>query len=420
MITEAKLIVTINTRGLGDALDESEKRIKLFCQRSVRIIDSAARSMDKIGKRYMTTFDEFLSGPAIVQAAKDIIEFDARLARMCLSSGLARKQILGLKGSLFDAAKASRQNPGASIAPISNKGTEAGGFGEFESLVSMGGDSASVMKDFAFWSRKTAAKIQVLKTQLSGFANANLAGPIELINQSLDHLNNNPLTRVLEGVMKVRKNISSMKELLGMGGGKGGGPFSGFDTPVPVFVVNNGISTPRRRGRSPLPERRRRSPWPERRRRPPGPKRSKPRFRFNRGMLRNTAKFILRSGRFIVGQAMRLAIQHPFVAAALAGTALGVAFYKKTDVGKKWGDFLGGLVYSLPFVDVEGKRKTAEADASYNAWKAEELKRQGEGKAKAPVVKNYITINQKKYEDGRTTTYSDDANTFVEDMGVLF
>jgi TP901 family phage tail tape measure protein len=129
---------------------------------------------------------------------------------------------------------------------------DTGGFGEFEKFIEKGGDGATTMRDFAFWSEQSVAGIGDFMTQMSKFANKNLAGPIKVLTKSLDFLNKHPVITEggiwallgLGGVMGVSKIISGLG---GMFGGKGkaggaGGIMGGLTGPMPVYVVNKHLS----------------------------------------------------------------------------------------------------------------------------------------------------------------------------------
>jgi hypothetical protein len=142
------------------------------------------------------------------------------------------------------------------INPLAESFRKHGDFREWEELSRLGGDGSRIMKDFAFWSEQTATKIQDLRTQLSRFANENLAGPIQLLTDALNVLNGHPVITKggiwallgLGGVMVGAKFIRGIKDLLGIFRGKGGlgggiaGGLGGIGGPVPVYVVNGRMS----------------------------------------------------------------------------------------------------------------------------------------------------------------------------------
>lgn len=153
------------------------------------------------------------------------------------------------------------------ITPLSQSFQKFGGFKEFDAFVKMGGDGAMTMKDFAFWSEQTTTKISDLRTQLSKFANENLAYPVELLTSALDKLNQHPaITKGalwgavgLLGAMAGGKLINMGKNTLGLGkdifniwrgkapggGGITGGGMPGLGGgggPIPVYIVNKHLS----------------------------------------------------------------------------------------------------------------------------------------------------------------------------------
>lgn len=150
------------------------------------------------------------------------------------------------------------------IRPMVDSYRQFGDFREFDRFVEMGGDGATIMKDFAFWSKQTAAKLQDLRIALSKFANENLAKPIELFTDALNVLNGHPaLTEgglyTLLGLLGVGAGIkigrgvgglfSSLRYILTGRGGPGakgvgglGGGLLGGKGPIPVYVVNKHLS----------------------------------------------------------------------------------------------------------------------------------------------------------------------------------
>ena len=138
------------------------------------------------------------------------------------------------------------------ITPLVQSWKKFGDFREMDEFAKMGGDGATIMRDFAFWSEQTAAKIGNFKTQLSKFSNENLAGPIEMLNKALTVLNNHPaLTKgalyTLMGfaaVMAGAKVVRGVRDVFGGGRGAGGigGMMGGMGGPLPVYVVNRHLS----------------------------------------------------------------------------------------------------------------------------------------------------------------------------------
>jgi TP901 family phage tail tape measure protein len=106
-----------------------------------------------------------------------------------------------------------------------------GDFREFDDLVSRGGDGTQMMKDFAFWTGMSAAKVEHFRTSLLKFANDNLAGPIEAFTKALDVLNNHPIITkgglyallAFGGTVAGMKAFQLLQEVLRMLTGKGGG-----------------------------------------------------------------------------------------------------------------------------------------------------------------------------------------------------
>lgn len=165
------------------------------------------------------------------------------------------------KGDITKLQKIFGEESIRAINPMAKSFQKFGDFREFDAFVEKGGGGATIMKDFAFWSEQTAAKLRNLRTQGSKFANENLADPIVLLNKALDTLNNNPalakgglygllgLAGLGAGV-KISRGIGgvfgSIGRILGLGGrgGKGArglaGGLLGGKGPVPVYVVNKG------------------------------------------------------------------------------------------------------------------------------------------------------------------------------------
>ena len=138
---------------------------------------------------------------------------------------------------------------------------ETGKFETFDNFAKQGGDGVETMKDFHFWSKQTAAQITKMNSELSGFVNKNLAGPIEALTSALSFLNKNPILTKgglyallgLGGLAVGVKAVTSIASLIGTLTGKGrgipgiaGGLSGAGGAPIPVYVVNGpgGLSNP--------------------------------------------------------------------------------------------------------------------------------------------------------------------------------
>jgi TP901 family phage tail tape measure protein len=132
---------------------------------------------------------------------------------------------------------------------------ETGGFGEFDKLIQKGGDGAMIMKDFAFWSKETAAGISDMKTQFKELSDEHLAKPIEAFTDALDYLNKHPIITKgglyallgLGGLALGGKLFGGLASMYGKGKGKAGsggagGMLGGMGGPMPVYVVNKHLS----------------------------------------------------------------------------------------------------------------------------------------------------------------------------------
>lgn len=443
---EAEIVLSASERKLVEGLRRGEKAINTFGERARDSFRRTGAVINHVSDRYMTRFNTVLSGAGLALAGKAVIDFDSKLARVAIQAGLSGKQMMGLKGQLFEIAKATSQSPtdllegvsaivertgnfkfavaslkdmgivasatgarmedigatasnlqekmgilpeqimpvfdilneqgkqgaftlqnmasmferllsaanrfdvqgvagmrqfgaflqiarrgtGSSeeattaventfndilskaeklqdwgvqiidpakskkagrqvfrdfdqvlkdiikksngdmlvlqkifetrsmraISPLVKSFKEFGDFREMDNFSKMGGSGAAVMKDFAFWSEQTAAKLGDMKTQLSEFANKNLAGPIWLLNKALTVLNNHPaLTKgalytlmTFAGVMTGAKMYRGAKDMIGgirgawrgTGGGGIAGGLGGTSgkAPMPVYVVN--------------------------------------------------------------------------------------------------------------------------------------------------------------------------------------
>lgn len=160
------------------------------------------------------------------------------------------------KGDITKLQKIFNEESIGAVLPIAQSFQKYGDFREFDRFIEMGGDGASTMKDFAFWSDQTASKIGDLKRNISRFANENLAGPIELLTKALDELNKHPVITkgglwallLFGGTLAGAKVFKEFKELYGMlkgiwGKGLPGMPKTGgLNLPggevVPVYVTN--------------------------------------------------------------------------------------------------------------------------------------------------------------------------------------
>ena len=143
------------------------------------------------------------------------------------------------------------------VTPLATSFQKFGDFREMDEFINIGGDGTAIMKDFAFWSEQSAAKVDRFQGQLKRFANENLAKPIELFTAALEKLNNHPaLTKGalwtllgLGGVAVGGKVFGGLKGIYSMlkggkGAGKGGiaGGLGATAGITPVYVVNKHLS----------------------------------------------------------------------------------------------------------------------------------------------------------------------------------
>lgn len=132
------------------------------------------------------------------------------------------------------------------INAVAESWLKHGDWREWDNLKKAGGNGAMIMKDFAFWSDQTQAKLDDTRVLLSKIADTHLAKPLEGLNKALDAINKNPV--IVKGGLYALLGLGGLiaaSKIRGLGAagvaagaGKGGG-LGGFGGgPIPVYVVN--------------------------------------------------------------------------------------------------------------------------------------------------------------------------------------
>ncbi len=130
-------------------------------------------------------------------------------------------------------------------------------FKAMNELMSVNSDGASVMSDSARMAATLESSITSLKTAWTGFANRNLAGPIQKLANALNRIQPEQLDKWLQTAGKIAVTVGALAVankarhgILGamdfFGAGKKGGASSALGAlavngrPIPVYVVNGG------------------------------------------------------------------------------------------------------------------------------------------------------------------------------------
>ena len=121
------IVITARDRGLTDTLRKSERSVSGFGRNLTGIMGRAGREIGRFGDRIggLTTL---LGGVAGVAAAKGVIDFDSRLARLSIQAGLTKQEMLGLKQELIETGDATYQGPEDLLAAVEQIVEKTGNF----------------------------------------------------------------------------------------------------------------------------------------------------------------------------------------------------------------------------------------------------------------------------------------------------
>ncbi len=106
-----ELIISGNNRRLDDAITRSSRTIQRFGDRASAVFTRTGRIIKNMSEHAMMPFAQIASGAAIAMAGRQVIAFDARLARLAIQARLTRQQTIALKQSLMDAGRQTYQAP---------------------------------------------------------------------------------------------------------------------------------------------------------------------------------------------------------------------------------------------------------------------------------------------------------------------
>lgn len=249
--------------GFGVKGVEGMRKFGAFLQ----IARRGAGSSEQAATAVERTFSNIISNASKIQKLTGFSIFDPEKSKkegraVTKELDVVLKEIIKrTRGDVTVLQKVFGEESIRAILPLAKSFQKFGDFREFDTLAKKGGDGATIMKDFQFWSEQTAAGLRNLRTEVSKFANENLAGPIELFNKALEKLNKNPALAKggmygLLGLMGLGAGIrvgrgfkglfGSVGRIFGRKGKSKGGRLSGGllggNGPVPVYVVNKQMS----------------------------------------------------------------------------------------------------------------------------------------------------------------------------------
>ena len=134
-----KFIFSGDVKGLESAINRGSRTIQTFGQKSITTFNKVGRTIGHISDRYLTRFNALLGGAALTLAARNVINFDARLARLAIQAGLTKKEMFALKEQLFEVGRETHQGPEDLLAGIEQIVEKTGNFKfAIESLRDMG------------------------------------------------------------------------------------------------------------------------------------------------------------------------------------------------------------------------------------------------------------------------------------------
>lgn len=122
-----KTIFSGDTRALEAAAGRGVKTIQTYGSKAQRAFVAMGKQIDTVSQRFWSP-GGLIGGAALLKAGKDIIEFDARLARLKNQAEISTKEMISLKNSLFDVGMVTHQDPGALLGGIEKIVEKTGDF----------------------------------------------------------------------------------------------------------------------------------------------------------------------------------------------------------------------------------------------------------------------------------------------------
>ncbi len=107
-----------DTTALQRDITRTERRFDQFGKKMRNTVDRAGKSIDRGSTALLSGSRGLIGGAAIGMAAKKVVEFDAKLARLAIQAGLSKKEMFALKDELYAIGKATNQYPTDLLAGI--------------------------------------------------------------------------------------------------------------------------------------------------------------------------------------------------------------------------------------------------------------------------------------------------------------
>lgn len=166
------IIITGDGRKFDEAITKSGRNIKTFGDRTIDTFRRVGRTIQHVGDRVMTPFTSIASGAGIVMAAKSVIDFDARLARLAIQAGKSTKDMMALKKTLFDIGDATYQTPEDLLASMEQIIEKTGNFdlavGSLRDMGITASASAASLQDIGALTSNLNEKFGITKTEMKG------------------------------------------------------------------------------------------------------------------------------------------------------------------------------------------------------------------------------------------------------------
>lgn len=107
----AKATWSSDTRALQRDISRTERRMDQFGKKMSTTFERAGKSIDRASTAILSGSRGLIGGAAIGMAAKRVIEFDGKLARMAIAADLSKKEMVALKKELYEFSKITKQPP---------------------------------------------------------------------------------------------------------------------------------------------------------------------------------------------------------------------------------------------------------------------------------------------------------------------
>jgi TP901 family phage tail tape measure protein len=227
-----RTIFTGDTKSLESAITRSGKTIASYSSKTVTAFNRIGKTLGHISSRYMTGFNTLIGGAGLLYAGKNVMDLNARIARLAITSGKSGKEFMKFKSVIFDVAKGTNQsadevvdffstilektgNFDLAMQTVKNAGIVAAATGS--SMADIGSTVANIWEKMDIGPKQTFEALDILNMQAKAGAVefANFAGLMERLTSASSRFNAKGIEgiRVLGAwVQEAKKTVGSAEE----------------------------------------------------------------------------------------------------------------------------------------------------------------------------------------------------------------